>query len=220
MTETKPLDDIIQRLDALSLEQLLEARTKIDSLIQSKYTLMNSKDLLNIENIRKDNIPVSLYRDILAKLKKITDSAMNSKDLLNIENIRKDNIPVSVYRDVYRDILAKLKKITDSAMNSKDLLNIENIRKDNIPVSVYRDVCLDILEKLEKITDSVCKISNYPSVNDSLGSIRQSSLPKTEDDSLKDVIELVNGWMADESGYDEETYPQVEAGLNHNRLSL
>jgi len=111
MTETKPLDEIIQRLDALSLEQLLEARAKIDSLIQSKYTLMKSKDLLN-------------------------------------------------------------------------------------------------------------KISNYPSVNYSLSSIDQSSLPKTEDDSLKDVIELVNGWMADESGYDEETYPQIEAGLNHNRLSL
>ena len=144
MTETKPLDDIIQRLDALSLEQLLEARTKIDSLIQSKYTLIKLKDLLNIENIRKDNIPVSLYRD----------------------------------------------------------------------------VCRDILAKLEKITDSAYTISNYPSVNDSLSSIDQSSSPKTEDDSLKDVIELVNGWMADESGYDEETYPQIEAGLNHNRLSL
>jgi hypothetical protein len=144
MTETKPLDEIIQRLDALSLEQLLEARIKIDSLIQSKYTLMKSKDLLNIENIRKDNIPVSLYRD----------------------------------------------------------------------------VCRDILAKLEKITDSAYTISNYPSVNYNLSSIDQSSLPKTEDDSLKDVIELVNGWMADESGYDEETYPQIEAGLNHNRLSL
>lgn len=144
MTETKPLDEILQRLDALSLEQLLEARIKIDSLIQSKYTLMKSKDLLNIENIRKDNIPVSLYRD----------------------------------------------------------------------------VCRDILAKLEKITDSAYTISNYPSVNYNLSSIDQSSLPKTEDDSLKDVIELVNGWMADESGYDEETYPQIEAGLNHNRLSL
>ncbi|MEQ8538836.1 MAG: hypothetical protein RIB93_15480 [Coleofasciculus sp. D1-CHI-01] len=102
-------------------------------------------------------------------------------------------------------------------MKSKDLLNIENIRKDNIPVSLYRDLCRDILAKLEKITDSaykISKISNYPSVNYSLSSIDQSSLPKTEDDSLKDVIELVNGWMADESGYDEETYPQIEAGLN------
>ncbi|MFP5272305.1 hypothetical protein [Coleofasciculus sp.] len=147
MTETKPLDEIIQRLDALSLEQLLEARTKIDSLIQSKYTLMKSKDLLNTENIRKDNIPVSLYRDVC------------------------------------RDILAKLEKITDSAY-------------------------------------TISKISNDPSVNYSLSFIDQSSLPETEDNSLKDVIELVNGWMADESGYDEETYPQIEAGLNHNRLSL
>ncbi|MEQ8998493.1 MAG: hypothetical protein RID53_18505 [Coleofasciculus sp. B1-GNL1-01] len=39
MRETKPLDEIIQQLDALSLDQLLEARTKIDGLIESKYLL-------------------------------------------------------------------------------------------------------------------------------------------------------------------------------------
>ncbi|NES22196.1 MAG: hypothetical protein F6K41_25550 [Symploca sp. SIO3E6] len=39
-----------------------------------------------------------------------------------------------------------------------------------------------------------------------------------EDESLKDVIELVESWMADESGYDEETYPQIEAALNQNRI--
>ncbi|NET56772.1 MAG: hypothetical protein F6K47_11580 [Symploca sp. SIO2E6] len=39
-----------------------------------------------------------------------------------------------------------------------------------------------------------------------------------ENDSLKDVIELVESWMADESGYDEETYPQIEAALNQNRV--
>lgn len=77
MTETKHLDDIIQRLDMLSLEQLLEARRKIDSLIQSKYALIKPKYLVEIETIRKDNIPVSIYRDcrdILEKFEKITDS--------------------------------------------------------------------------------------------------------------------------------------------------
>ncbi|QFS46326.1 hypothetical protein [Nostoc sphaeroides] len=41
-----------------------------------------------------------------------------------------------------------------------------------------------------------------------------------EDDSLEKVIELVDEWMADESGYDEQTYPQIEAALNQNQLLL
>lgn len=133
MTETKPLDEIIQRLDALSLEQLLEARTKIDALIESKY-----------------------------------------------------------------------------------LLKSEDISEDIIILAACRDVSV----KTYKRTTPQAQIFNQSLFNESLGSIRQSSSPETEDDSLKDVIELVNGWMADESGYDEETYPQIEAGLNHNRLSL
>ncbi|AFZ27179.1 hypothetical protein Cylst_5135 [Cylindrospermum stagnale PCC 7417] len=43
---------------------------------------------------------------------------------------------------------------------------------------------------------------------------------KAEDDSLEQVIQLVDEWMADESGYDEETYPQIEAALTQNRLSI
>lgn len=31
------------------------------------------------------------------------------------------------------------------------------------------------------------------------------------------AIELVKGWMADESGYDEETWPSLKAALNANR---
>ncbi|TVP56947.1 MAG: hypothetical protein EA343_23145 [Nodularia sp. (in: Bacteria)] len=41
--------------------------------------------------------------------------------------------------------------------------------------------------------------------------------PKTNgDDSLEKVIGLVDEWMADPSGYDEETYPEIEAALNQN----
>lgn len=36
----------------------------------------------------------------------------------------------------------------------------------------------------------------------------------SKDNSLERVIELVNEWMTDESSYHEETYPQIEAGLN------
>ncbi|WP_414542178.1 hypothetical protein [Nostoc sp. CCY0012] len=41
--------------------------------------------------------------------------------------------------------------------------------------------------------------------------------PKTNgDDSLEKVLGLVDEWMADESGYDEETYPEIETALNQN----
>lgn len=40
------------------------------------------------------------------------------------------------------------------------------------------------------------------------------------DNSLEQVIELVDEWMTDESGYDEQTYPQIETGLNQNRMSV
>ncbi|WP_375474058.1 hypothetical protein [uncultured Nostoc sp.] len=40
------------------------------------------------------------------------------------------------------------------------------------------------------------------------------------DDSLEKVMELVDEWMVDESGYDEPTYPQIETNLNQNRMSV
>jgi hypothetical protein len=40
------------------------------------------------------------------------------------------------------------------------------------------------------------------------------------DDSLEQLIELVDEWMTDESGYDEEMYPQIQAALTQNRLSV
>ncbi len=36
---------------------------------------------------------------------------------------------------------------------------------------------------------------------------------------VEDVIRLLDKWMADESGYDEETWPELKAALQRNRLS-
>lgn len=41
-----------------------------------------------------------------------------------------------------------------------------------------------------------------------------------KNNSLEHVINLVSEWMQDESGYDEETYPQISEGLKNNRLSI
>ncbi|MEH2364882.1 MAG: hypothetical protein V7K58_35350 [Nostoc sp.] len=50
--------------------------------------------------------------------------------------------------------------------------------------------------------------------------VQFSELEAKGDDSLEKVIELVDEWMADESGYDEQTYSQIETGLNQNRMSV
>jgi len=42
----------------------------------------------------------------------------------------------------------------------------------------------------------------------------QDLATNTEDNSVKKAIELVERWMADDSGYDEQTYPQIEEALN------
>ena len=41
-----------------------------------------------------------------------------------------------------------------------------------------------------------------------------------KDGSLERAIALVDEWMNEESVYDEQTYPQIEARLHRNRLSL
>ncbi|MBD6614890.1 hypothetical protein FNW02_03240 [Komarekiella sp. 'clone 1'] len=50
--------------------------------------------------------------------------------------------------------------------------------------------------------------------------VQLSESEAKEDDSLEQVIELVDEWMADESGYDEEKYSQIEAALTQNKLSV
>ena len=40
------------------------------------------------------------------------------------------------------------------------------------------------------------------------------------DNSLENVINLVDEWMTDESGYDEEVYPEIENELNKNQVSF
>ena len=39
------------------------------------------------------------------------------------------------------------------------------------------------------------------------------------DEARRAVIALLDEWMADESGYDEEMWPQIQAALERDRLS-
>ncbi|HEY9796049.1 MAG TPA: type II toxin-antitoxin system HicB family antitoxin [Leptolyngbyaceae cyanobacterium] len=40
------------------------------------------------------------------------------------------------------------------------------------------------------------------------------------DESVEDLIELVDEWMNEDSSYDEEVYPRIDAALKQNRVSI
>lgn len=40
------------------------------------------------------------------------------------------------------------------------------------------------------------------------------------DESVEDLIELVDEWMNEESSYDEEVYSRIDAALKQNRVSI
>ncbi len=44
--------------------------------------------------------------------------------------------------------------------------------------------------------------------------------PSKNDESIEDLIELVDEWMNDNSEYDEKVYPRIDAALKQNRVSL
>ncbi len=44
--------------------------------------------------------------------------------------------------------------------------------------------------------------------------------PSVRDNSLENAIHLIDEWMTDKSGYDEEVYPEIENELNKNQVSF
>lgn len=86
------------------------------------------------------------------------------------------------------------------------------------------NIDVDILALITAINPPITDTTNH--FLDLLQQLKQNQvaqfveLEAKEDDSLEQVIELVDEWMADESGYDEETYPQIETALTQNRLSV
>ncbi|MBD2664148.1 hypothetical protein [Richelia sinica] len=74
------------------------------------------------------------------------------------------------------------------------------------------------------IPTAICYLGNaQPVSSNNIGMPfeRNVSSPKQENNySLEKIIELVDEWMADESNYDQETYPHIEAALNQKRVSL
>lgn len=138
MPKTLMIDVIMQQLDALSVEELLEVRAKVNALIPVK-----SSRLANIWNAKSHfNKTPERY----ALFSEVLESATSNEWLDEWLNLK------------IRESLAQVVE-----------LEVNKIHTDNY---------------------------------------------------LEKFIELVDEWMADESDYDQKTYPQIEAALNQNRLSL
>ena len=61
--------------------------------------------------------------------------------------------------------------------------------------------------------DSDIYVHNIPNIG-------KEPIVNEKDNSLDKVIGLMDEWMADESGYDEQAYPEIEAGLKQNKFSI
>ncbi|MEO1433336.1 MAG: hypothetical protein AAFV71_30570 [Cyanobacteria bacterium J06633_8] len=54
----------------------------------------------------------------------------------------------------------------------------------------------------------------------SMPDVKVENQRNVSDNSLENAINLVDEWMTDESGYDEEVYPEIENELNKNQVSF
>ncbi len=111
--------------------------------------------------------------------------------------------------------LLKIRTKVDALIEEKSLLlsNIlssENYRITTSVASKTRDMNEGATtNRLPIVSSSVTsKLDKYQLV------LQFSESEAKVDDTLEKVIGLVDEWMADKSGYDEQTYPEIETSLN------
>jgi hypothetical protein len=91
---------------------------------------------------------------------------------------------------------------------------------------------IDVIQHLDSLSveellavktkvDFLIQIKSYShSIEIPIATESLSELKPENNNSLEKIIALVDECIADESGYDQETYPQIEAALNKNKLSI
>lgn len=68
-------------------------------------------------------------------------------------------------------------------------------------------------------TKSIISTSQEYAIS-SMPDVKVKNQPNVSDNSLENAINLVDEWMTDESGYDEEVYPEIENELNKKQVSF
>jgi hypothetical protein len=116
--------------------------------------------------------------------------------------------------------LLKIRTQIDALIEEKssllsNILISENYRIATSVSSETRDINeVAMSNRFAPLASNVTKLDKYQVA------LQISKSEAKGDDSLEQIIELVEEWMVDESGYDEQTYPQIETGLNQNRMSM
>ncbi|MEH1855290.1 MAG: hypothetical protein V7L11_27320 [Nostoc sp.] len=116
--------------------------------------------------------------------------------------------------------LLKIRTQIDGLIEEKssllsNILISENYRIATSVSNETRDINEGAMtNRFPALSSSVTKLDKYKFA------LQFSESQAKADDSLEQVIELVDEWMADESGYDQQIYPQIETGLSQNRMSV
>jgi hypothetical protein len=122
--------------------------------------------------------------------------------------------------EVRENVNALIEKAPASSWRTIDVQKL-NLRKSvtftslpqGVPIERWDESKIKSYSISPKVLSSEA-LTNLLPYSLSVPTYLKNESPKNE--SLDDAIKLVEEWMSDESGYDEETYPQIEAALNEN----
>jgi hypothetical protein len=158
------------------------------------------------------------------------DELVQQLDTLSLEQLLevRERVNALIQRKGYESALNEIDDLKNSSfaesLTSLSLFSCWDLRKRSTPP----DIDLVLLAKAYKASKDKIKAAATAAMAKSVlanwllidGEDSPPEDVDAEDETLEDAIKLVEEWMGDESGYDEETYPQIEAALNQNRLSL
>ena len=113
------------------------------------------------------------------------------------------------------------------SMQSKTPSNANDLQLEALTLNQLLSIRVKIDEMIQKKTvsangnqDIISHLSREISPVFAAIYIQFIEQKNNKNNSLEYVNNLVSEWMQDESGYDEETYPQISEGLKNNRLSI
>jgi len=149
-----------------------------------------------------ENLSLAELQEIKSKVDDLIENKSGTKDIesLELESRKRGVLPATSYRGWTRLVTGDQSPITPVS--------------DGYVISIPGGGA--IIEFYLYSTTSQNKKSSVPDFCIAWRSYETSDI-KIDDAPVKNIIDLVNDWMCDESGYDEETYPQIEAALNQSQ---
>nr|WP_228060602.1 MULTISPECIES: type II toxin-antitoxin system HicB family antitoxin [unclassified Coleofasciculus] len=105
-------------------------------------------------------------------------------------------------------------------LSSEELLKVRAI----VNALIELKSLLPVREKQPSATSGTTGAKNRKSLVTAQSILERAKILSVEqnktDESVEDLIELVDEWMNEDSPYDEEVYPQIDAALKQNRVSI